>query len=99
MKYKELLKEIEKHTWWSEEAPSVIQTIIYPLHCYITQSRVFHPRLVTIAIIGIKGNYMYERSPEDEKYKIYMYVFKKMKKDRNFLYKIIKSTEKKKEKS
>ena len=95
MKYKELLKEIDRHTWWSEECPATIQTIIYMFKCYILQSKVFHPKLVSLAIIGVKGDFIYERSPEDEKYTVYKYVFEKMKKDKNFLYKIIKILPKK----
>ncbi len=90
MRYKELLKEIDKHTWWSEEAPAVIQTIIYPLHCYLKQSKVFHPKLISFVVVGFKDDFMCERASESEKYAIYKYIFKKMKKDRDFLYKIIK---------
>ena len=95
MKYKEVLKEIDKHTWWSEEAPGVVQMLVYPLHCFITQSTVLHPKFLTIAIIGFKGRHFYERSPEDEKHLVYKYIFKRMNKDKNYLNIIIKDTRRK----
>jgi len=85
MIYEELLKEIEKHTWWSEEAPATIQSIASVFHCFIRQSEVFKTKIFKIVIILFNGDFIYERSPEDEKYKVYEYVFKEMKKDDNFL--------------
>ena len=81
MKFDEIIKRIKKHEWWSEEAPGCVQTIFYPLHAFIGQSKVFHPEYLSVCVIGYKRNFFYERTPEGEKWEVYKYIFEQMKKD------------------
>jgi phosphohistidine swiveling domain-containing protein len=95
MNFEKLLGEIEKHKWWNEEGPGVVQMIAYPLHCFITQSKVFHQKLLSISLLLFRGSYFYERTPEDEKYLVYQHIFMSMKENRDYLKPIIKDTRKK----
>lgn len=97
MDFKGLLGEIGRHSWWNEEGPGVVQMFVYPLNCFITQSKVFHPKLLSITILLFKGEYFFERTPEDEKYVVYQYVFDRMKRDKGYLDPIIEDTGRKTE--
>ncbi len=77
----------KQHTWWIEHAPAVYQYVMYPLHAFIEQSRYFHPKYLTICYLLTKGDYFYEVTSEEEKYKVYQYIFRKVKKDNNYLQK------------
>lgn len=87
MTLQKLLKIIKKHTWWSEEAPAAYQFIMYPLHCFIEQAKYFHPKYATIGIWMLKDDFFYEETSREERYEIYKYVFKKVKKDKDYLKK------------
>jgi len=88
MTLNKVLKSIKKHpTWWEESAPGVYQFIMYPLHGFIEQCQYFHPKYCTITILLSKNDFFYELSPNDERYKIYKYIFEKTKKDRRYLHK------------
>jgi len=49
--------------------------------------RYFHPEYCTVSIFLSKNDFFYEHSPNDERYKIYKYIFNKSKKDRKYLRK------------
>jgi phosphohistidine swiveling domain-containing protein len=85
IEFNNILKELNKHKWWVEEAPAVIQTIAYPLTCFVKQSSRFHPKYLSIAILGFRNSHFYEITPEDEKLEIYYFFFNKMKEDANYL--------------
>lgn len=87
MTLKKLLQIIKKHNWWSEEAPGAYQYIMYPLHCYIEQAKYFHPKYASIGIWMLKDDFFYEETSREEKREIYKYIFKKIKKDKNYLKK------------
>ncbi|MBU0979316.1 MAG: hypothetical protein KJ709_00785 [Nanoarchaeota archaeon] len=87
-----LKKEIRKHAWWHEEFPSVVQTIIHPLQCFITMSRDFHPKLMSIVILVMKDRNVFEITPEDEKYQLYDFFYEKMQKDKDYLKKAVGMT-------
>ena len=62
-----------------------MQATFYPLRAFIMQCHVFHPKLLSISVIGYKKQFLYERSPEDEKLEVYKYVFERMKENKNYL--------------
>lgn len=76
MRLRNILKEIKKHTWWSEEAPGVPMFCIW-IREFIRQSKFWHPKLPTIALMFFKKDFIYEETPEDQKIKIWNYVLKK----------------------
>lgn len=88
MRYSQLLKYIKHNKWWSEEAPATYQSVAYPLHSFIEQSKYFHPEYLTVTILIFKDDFFYEESPEDEKYKIYQYIYQKVEKDKLWLSKL-----------
>lgn len=67
MKYSQLKKHIKKHTWWREEAPMVLQTVLWAWHGFIEQYRYGHPNYLTLGLFFQRGNYGYEFTPRDEK--------------------------------
>ena len=76
MNFTQILKEAKKHDWWSEESPGV------PLYCiwasqFVHQSKYWHPKLPTIIICFFKNEFVFEETPEDEKLKIWYYVWQK----------------------
>ena len=85
MKFHQVLKEIEKHTWWSEDAPATIQTVVTLFHCFLRQHDVISAKLLTKMFVGMKGDFLYERTPEDEKLRTYKICFNRMKKDPDFI--------------
>jgi len=95
MKYRDIVKEVKKHSWWCEECSGTVQTLYYPLNCFITYSRDMKNTSMSISVMGYSKGMLIERSPEDEKLGMYNYTFKKMKKNPNFLKKIVKDTERK----
>ncbi len=96
MEYKDILREIKRHSWWSEEAPSVIQTIIYELTCFVSMSRMLKAPYFSVAAMITKGDYFWEETPEDERYLLYMDFFQKMKKDSKHIEGLIKLSEERK---
>ncbi|MFH1770826.1 MAG: PEP-utilizing enzyme [archaeon] len=95
MKFSDVVKEVEKHTWWSEEGPGVIQHTEHQLRSFITQSNVLNPKYLSITIMGYTEGFFFERTPADEKYKVHQYVCKQMKKDKNYLKNIFNNNLKK----
>ncbi len=95
MEYNKILEECDKHKWWVEEGPATTQFLFYPLRAFITQSKVLHPKFLTVTITGIKNDLFIEITPEGEKYEVYMYVFENMKKDSKYLDKIREENNKK----
>ncbi len=96
MKFPQAIKEITKHKWNSEESPGCYQTLIWPLCCFIRQTRVFHPKYHKITIAVFKDDFMYEETPIDEKYEIYKFIFRQMKKNQNWTKKKCPISKKKK---
>jgi phosphohistidine swiveling domain-containing protein len=87
MTLQKLLKIIKKYNYWSEEAPAAYQFVAYPLNCYIEQAKYFHPQYLSVGIWIFKDDFFYEETPREEKYEIYKYIFKKVKKDKRYLIK------------
>jgi len=87
MKLQKLQKIIKKHHWWEESAPGVFQFIMYPLSCFVEQSRHFHPKYCSVGIFIQKNDFFYEFSSEEEKYEIYKFIYKKVKQDKQYLAK------------
>lgn len=87
MTLKKLLQIIKKHTWWSEGGPGAYQFIIWPLNCHIEQAKYFHPKYASIGIWPVKNDFFYEETSREEKYEVYKYILKKIKKDKNYLKK------------
>ena len=92
MKYNDVIKKIEKYSWWSEECPAVAQIFAYPIQAFITQSNTLHPKYLSIAMYVFVGRFIYERTPIEEKYEVYKYMFEQMKKDRGYRKKLIELT-------
>ncbi|MDP3964830.1 MAG: PEP-utilizing enzyme [bacterium] len=67
MRFSELKQQIPKHTWWLEEAPMVLQTVLWAWHGFIEQYRYGHPKYLTFGLFFQKGQYGYEFTPRDEK--------------------------------
>jgi phosphohistidine swiveling domain-containing protein len=87
MKLGKLLKIIKKHHWWEESGPGNFQFIMYPLNCFVEQSRNFHPKYCSVGIFVEKNDFFYEFSSEQEKYEIYKFIYNKVKNDRQYLVK------------
>jgi len=87
MKLGKLLKIIKKHHWWEESGPGNFQFIMYPLNCFVEQSRNFHPKYCSVGIFIGKDDFFHEFSSEEEKYEIYKFIYKKVKKNRQYLVK------------
>jgi phosphohistidine swiveling domain-containing protein len=85
MNFNEVLDEIKKHSWWIESGPAVLQVFLYPLYGFITQSRVFDPDNLKITIFVFNNDFVYEITPEDEKYQVYQYIVNRVKKDKDYL--------------
>ena len=71
-----------------------MQVFLYPLYGFISQSRVFHPDFLKTTIFVFKNDFVYELTPEDEKYEVYKYMFRQVKKDKKYLLKKKKYSEK-----
>lgn len=87
MKLDQVLEKIEKHQWWSEEAPGVIQALLHFFYSFIEQSRYFHHRYLNMSIFIFTKDFFYEETPADEKYRVYRYVFEQSKKNPDYLKK------------
>ena len=74
MKYKELLKEIDKHSWWSEEAPATIQSIADVFRAFIRQSEVFKIKLLKTVIILFKKDFLKKKYDVENLVPHYIYV-------------------------
>lgn len=86
MRYQKLLKIIKQHTWWEEKSAAVYQFVMYPLHCFVEQSRYFHPKYLSLSVfISTPGDFFHELTPEDEKSKQYWYVYEQVKRDPKYL--------------
>jgi len=79
MTKKQALQEVGKHSWWTEELPGCIQTLIYTLTCFTQVRRMFHPKLFSVVFLAYKDTMFYEITPEDEKEKLYYFFLEKMK--------------------
>lgn len=80
-----VLKKIEKHNWWSEEAPGVYAFIGWPLRAFIEQAKYFHSKYLSISIFIYQNDFFYEETPADEKLKVYNYIYKKAEKKMTYL--------------
>jgi phosphohistidine swiveling domain-containing protein len=87
MNFKEVIEETKKHSWWIESGPAVLQIFLYPLYGFISQSRVFDPKNLKITIFVFNNDFVYEITPEDEKYEVYNYIVEQVKKDKDYLAK------------
>ncbi len=86
MELRTLLRKINQHTWWEEKSPAVYQYVMYPLHCFVEQCRYFHPKYLTLSVfVSTPGDFFHELTPEDEKLKIYWYIYDQLKKDPRYL--------------
>jgi len=94
IKLQSVLREIKKHTWWSEEAPGVYNFVGWPLRAFIEQAKYAHPKYLSISIFIFRNGFFYEETPADEKLEIYNYIYKKISKDKLYLKKLRKSSEK-----
>ncbi|OGL65652.1 hypothetical protein A3B21_03255 [Candidatus Uhrbacteria bacterium RIFCSPLOWO2_01_FULL_47_24] len=84
MKITKLISEIGRHTWWSEEAPGVPLFCIW-IRAFVEQSKFWHPKLPSMIIGFFKNDFVYEETPEDEKLKIWNYVWQKYQKSSGFM--------------
>lgn len=89
-----VLKEIKKHSWWSEEAPAVYAFISGPLRTFIEQAKYFHPKYLTISIFIYRNDFFSELTPADEKLKIYYYIYDQVSKNKNYLKNLRKASKK-----
>ncbi len=96
MRFNDILKEIEEHTWWVEEAPCVVQTIIYELTCFVSMSRLLKQPFFSLSVMAMKGDYFWEVTPADERHKLYLYFFRQMKKNKSYISQLMELTDKKK---
>jgi phosphohistidine swiveling domain-containing protein len=87
MTYTRLLAKIKQHTWWEERAPGVFQFIMYPLRAFIEQCKYFHPKYATMGILMSQDDIFWEETPEEEKQKIYDFIFEKSRRDKKYLLK------------
>lgn len=90
MKYDAVLKEIKRHTWWSEEAPGLEQTILYPLHAFVLLRKLIHKPYLSIAILIFKGDYFYERTPDDDRYEVYKHFYSSMQANPDYIRGLMK---------
>ena len=89
MKSPNIIEEIKKHTWWSEEAPGVPLFCIW-IRAFVEQSKFWHPKLPSMIIGFFKEDFVYEETREDEKLKIWDYVWKKYQRQPHFMDTIYK---------
>ncbi|MFH1207176.1 MAG: PEP-utilizing enzyme [Patescibacteria group bacterium] len=88
MNYQKLLKVIKRHTWWEEKSPMVYQFVMYPLHCFVEQCRYFHPKYLTLSVfVSTPGDFFHELTPQDEKAKVYWYIYNQITRDPQYLVK------------
>jgi len=90
---KTVLKKIEEHRWWSEEAPGVYNFIGWPLRAFVEQGKYGHPKYLSVSIFIYRDDFFYEETPADEKLKVYNYIYDKTTKDKFYLKKIRKNSE------
>jgi len=86
MKYREINKELHKHTWWSEEAPAVPLNSVW-VRQYVQQQKYWHPRLPSMIVCFFKNEFVFEETPEDEKLEIWHYLWEKHQKNPGFMKK------------
>ncbi len=96
MKYQDALKQIAKHAWWSEDAPGLEQTILYPLHAFVTLRELIKEPYLSISILVFKGDYFYEKTPDDDRYGVYLHFYRHMQQNPNYIRNLRKKWEQRK---
>ncbi|MFA6098886.1 MAG: PEP-utilizing enzyme [Patescibacteria group bacterium] len=85
MDFAQLQKTIKNISWWEEKAPAAYHCVAQIMHAFIEQSRYFHPKYLTIAVLPFQDDFFYEETPEQEKYEVYKYIFNKSKINNRYL--------------
>ena len=84
-----VLRAVKRHDWWVEKAPGVYGYIGWVYRVFLEQSRYLYPRCLPLTIVIFKNDFFYEYTPADSKLQIYHYLFKRVRKDKNFLRKLV----------
>lgn len=85
--FEKFTAQLKSRTWWSEEAPSSVQTLFHPLNCFIAQDESI-PKDISIVIEGMKDNTFIERTRVDEKVRLFYKFVESFRHDESFLDKL-----------
>jgi len=82
------LQEAERiakaHTWWSEECPGAWQ-YYYALYSFADYRLYFHPDYLSIAFLTVKNGFVQEKTPSDERLKVYEWLKQRYQEDHRFI--------------
>lgn len=88
MKLKQIEKKIDQHTWWLEEAPCLLQTVLWAWHGFIEQGRYLNSNKLSIGLFFHKRDYIWEFTPADEKAANFQMIVKRLERDPLFVVKM-----------
>jgi len=86
MDFDKIKKIIKKYHWWSEDCPGRWQ-YCYWINSAVEQKKYFHPRYLSACFVVFKNGYLYEKTSEEEKIKIYYWLKNKFRQDPNYIKK------------
>ena len=84
MELRKIIKEIKKHTWWSEETPGVHQIAQWAWRGFSESSKYFDPRFYPSVFLSI-GMISGMKKPREMKNTAVLFLLNKFSKNKNYL--------------